>query len=124
MDTSAVDFAALAVGVVAAAAITVALALASRGENRRRLWIAAGGVTALLIAVGLADLLRETPRETHLATVFLGATSPVLGAAGMIYATRHVRPLSRWSLVFVTALVLLFLGMFLGAAILPRYLGS
>jgi hypothetical protein len=124
MDTSAIDFTALVVGVVVAGFITAVFAIATPTPGRRRIWLAAAAITAVLMAVGLADLLRETPRETHVATVILGASLPVLGAVGMIAATRRVRPLSRWALVFVTALALLFVGMFVGAALVPRYLGG
>ena len=121
MDTSAIDFTALAAGVGTAALITVALALGSRG-GRRRTWIVAAVTAAALTVVGLVDLMREQPRETHLATAVAGAWLPVLGATGMVLATRRVRPWIRWLMVCATALVLLFLGLFAGAALLPRYL--
>lgn len=122
MDTSAVDFLALTLALVIAAAITVTLWLANRGETARRAWIAAATLIALLIAVGLADLLRETPRQTHIAAVLLGAPLPVLGAMGMLIATRTVRPIWRWLLTFAAAFFLLFGGLLIGAALLPRYL--
>lgn len=124
MDTSAIDFTALGVAAGAAAIITGVLGAASRGERWGRMWVAAAAVAIVLIAVGLADLLRERPRETHVATVLLGIPLPVVAAVGMIRATRPVRPWYRWPLVYVTALVTLFAGLFVGAALLPRYLGS
>lgn len=124
MDTSAIDFAALALGVVASAAITGAIAWAARHEGATRLWLAAAVVTAILIAIGLVDLLREEPRETHVATVLVGIPMPVLGAVGLQYAMRRVRPWIRWATVFLVAFVLLFTGLLLGAAIVPRFLGA
>jgi cytochrome bd-type quinol oxidase subunit 2 len=122
MDTSAVDFLALTLAVVVALTITVSLSLAHRGEADRRAWIAAATLIALLMAVGLADVLRETPRQTHLASVFVGAPLPVVGAMGMRIATRRLRQIWRWLLTFATAFFLLFGGLLLGAAVLPRYL--
>jgi len=122
MDTSAIDFGALLLATIIALGITVALWLAHRGENVRRGWIAAATLTALLLAIGLADLFSATPRETHLATVFVGAPMPVLGAMGMIVGTRRVRPRFRWLMVFVTAFVLLFVGLIIGATVVPKFL--
>jgi hypothetical protein len=122
MDTSALDFPAVMLATFIALGITVGLWYAHRGDDNRRAWIVAGGITALLLVVGLIDLLRSTPRETSLATVFVGAPLPVLGAVGMIRGTRRVRSHFRWLLVFVTAFVLLFGGLLLGAAVLPKYL--
>lgn len=124
MDTSAIDFAALGLGVLVAAIITAALAWATRVDSWLRVWVVAGVVAVILIAVGMADLLRERPRETHVATVLVGIPLPVLGAVGMQRAMRGVRPWLRWSGVFLTALVLLFSGLLIGAALLPRYLGA
>lgn len=124
MDTSAFDFAALGTGVVVAAVITAAFAWTTRSDSWPRVWIAAAVLTLVLIAVGLADLLRERPRETHIATVLFGVPLPVLGAVGMQRALRRVRPWLRWAGVFLTALVLLFSGILIGAAMLPRWLGA
>jgi hypothetical protein len=122
MDTSALDFPAVALGALIALGITAGLWYAHRAGDNRRTWIIAGAIATLLLVVGLIDLLRAAPRETSLATVFVGAPLPVLGAVGMIRGTRRVRPLYRWPLVFVTAFVLLFGGLLLGAAVLPKYL--
>jgi len=103
-------------------AITISLAFAHRAGSRRRVWVAAAVLTGLLIALGLIDLLRESPRETHLATVIVGASLPVLGAIGMIRGTRRVRPWLRWTLVFAGTVVLLFSALLIGATILPRFL--
>ena len=124
MDTSAIDFGALGTSVVVAAVITAALAWAAQLNSWPRVWIVAGILTAVLIAVGLADLLRERPRETHIATVLVGIPLPVLGAVGMQRAMRRVRTWLRWTGVFLTALVLLLSGILIGAAILPRFLGA
>ena len=122
MDTSVVDFLALTLALVVALMITATLLMAYRGVATRRAWIAAATLIGLLIAVGLADVLRETPRQTHIATVIVGAPLPVLGAMGMILATRRIRPIWSWLLTFGTAFVLLFVGLLIGAALLPRYL--
>ena len=124
MDTSAIDFPALTLGVVASAVITGAIAWGARGEGSARLWVAAAAVTAVLVAIGLVDLMREKPRETHVATLLVGIPTPVLGAVGLQYAMRRVRPWIRWLTVFLAAFVLLFVGLLVGAAILPRFLGA
>jgi cytochrome bd-type quinol oxidase subunit 2 len=124
MDTSAIDFPAFALATLVALGITLALGYSSRGDSRRRSWMVAGVISAVLVAIGLVDLLRATPRETHVATVLLGAPLPVLGSLGMILATRRVRGRFRWPIVFVTAFILLFGGLLLGAAVLPKYLPS
>lgn len=122
MDVSAIDFPALLLGLFIAVIVTAALMFAHRGEQNRRGWMVAGGFAALLAALGLFDLLRESPRETHLGTPFVGAILPVLGGLGMVRATRRVRPWLRWGMVFVTTFVLLFAGVLLGAAIIAKYL--
>lgn len=124
MDTSAIDFAALALGVIAAAIITGAVAWGARSGGAARLWIAAATATVVLLAVGLVDLLRERPRETHIATLLIGVPLPVLGAVGLHRAMRRARPWMRWSVVFLAALVLMFVGLLIGAAVAPKYLGG
>lgn len=122
MDTAAVDFPALLNATLVALAITAALGFAHRAENSRRDWIIAAALAVFLVAVGLVDLLREDPRETHIATVFFGAALPVFGAMGMIRSTRRIRAGFRWPIVFATTFVLLFGGLLIGAALLPRLL--
>jgi UDP-N-acetylmuramyl pentapeptide phosphotransferase/UDP-N-acetylglucosamine-1-phosphate transferase len=122
MDTSAVDFPALSVMILAAAIITAAIGFAGRDGNQRRRWFAAVAVTIVLIAIGLADLLRESPRETHLATLFIGIPLPVLVAMGTERVTRRVRPWLRWLVVFLVTFVALLSGLLIGAAIAPRFL--
>ena len=119
---SIVDVPALLISIIVALAITVALMVAHRGDNHRRGWLAAGGVSAALIAIGLIDLLRVTPRETNIGAVIVGAALPVLGALGMIRGTRRVRPWIRWPMVFLTAYALLFGGLLIGATLASRLL--
>ena len=121
MDADAVDLPALILAIAVALAITVALFFGAR-ESKRRAWITAGAVTAGLIVVGLLNLLRATPRETHLATVFVGAIVPVLSALGLVRATQPMRPVFRWPLVFFVTLVVLFAALLFGATMVPRYL--
>ena len=104
--------------------ITAAVAWGSRNEGAARVWIAAAVVTAVLMTVGFVDLMRSQPREIHVASVLVGIPLPVLGAVGLQYAMRRVRGWIRWSVVFLVALILLYLGLLIGAAILPRYLGG
>ena len=122
MDTSAIDFPALAVGLGSAAIITAAVVVAARTQSWRRIWLTAAVVTVVLVALALVNLSGEQPRETHIATVLGGIPLPVLGAVGMVATTRRARPWVRWTLVYVTAVLLLFTGALLGAAVLPRYL--
>src|SRR5687768_6503560 len=97
MDTSAVDFPALALLILASIAMTAAIGVAGRGDRaRRNRWLGALGITILLIAIGLVDLMRETPRETHLATLFIGIPLPVLAAMATERLTRRVRAWLRW----------------------------
>ncbi len=125
MDTSALDIPALLVMLVVTAVITAAIALAGRGDNRRRRWLGALGVTVVLMALGLIDLLRESPRETHLATVFIGIPLPVLGAVATRAITRRLQHAwVRWLSVFLVTFVLLLSGLLIGAAIAPRFLPS
>lgn len=120
MDSSSLDYTALFVAIVIAAAIAVALLLAHRDENTRRGWITAGVLAALLIVLGFVDLRRRNWTDIHLATLFIGAALPVLGATGMVRGTRRLRPWFRWPLVFATTLVLLFGGLLIGATLVPR----
>jgi len=122
MDTAAVDFPALLLATIVAAGITAVCVLAYRGHDTRRLWIAAGAFAVLLFAIGLADLLRATPQETHYAAPVVGVILPVLGAVGMIRAARRMRPWLQWLLVFGTAFILLFAGLLIGATVVPRFL--
>lgn len=122
MDLSAFDFPALLLGVAAAAVITVVTSYAARTPGWRRLLLAAGILTIVLGALALLDLLREQPRETHVATVIVGALLPSFGAIVMQRAGRRLRPWVRWTLVFVTAFCLLFAGLLIGAAFVPRFL--
>jgi uncharacterized membrane protein HdeD (DUF308 family) len=121
MDASVVDFPALLLATVIAVAIATSLLRAFKGENTRRAWIAAGVLAAVLLVLGVVDLLRESPRETHISTPLVGATLPVLGALGMVRGTRRVRMRFRWPLVFVTAFALLFGGLLIGATLFPRF---
>lgn len=121
MDAGAIDVSALILGILVALAITVAFLFAARG-TRRREWITAGVLAAALFTLGLVDLLRASPRETHLATVFTGAVIPVLGALGLARATAPMRPQFRWPLVFAATFALLFVGLLFGGAVLPKYL--
>lgn len=124
MDTSAIDFPALGLGIVTAGIVTAALAWAARRGGWAHLWITAGVVTLVLMAAGFVDLARERPRETHVAALLVGVPVPVLGAVGLQYAMRRVRPSIRWGVVFLVAFVLVFLGLLLGAAVVPRFLGA
>jgi hypothetical protein len=126
VDTSAIDFPALLLGVISAGLITASVAWGVRREGGRaaRLWIAAAVITVVLMGVGFIDLMRARPRETHVAALVIGIPLPVLGAVGLQHAMRRFRPWIRWSVVFVAAFVLLYLGLLIGAAILPRYLGA
>ena len=79
---------------------------------------------AVLIAIGLVEILTARPREVHVATIVLGVPLPILGALGLIRATRRMRAWVRWPIVYVATLVLMFAGLLLGATMVPRYLGS
>jgi hypothetical protein len=115
MEHSVVDIPALILSVVIAAAITVALELAHADDNHRRGWIVSGAVAAVLTLLIMADLLRATPRQTPLITAVFGGVLPVLGALGLVRGTRRMRPWIRWPLVFITAFILLYGGLLLGA---------
>ena len=116
-----VDFAALALGLGVTLLITVAQIWADR-EGPRRGWLVSLSLAVALVALGLLDLLRETPRQTHLATAFAGGTLPVLAALGLVRATRRVRPWFRWPLVFVTTFVVLLAATLTGATLVAKYL--
>jgi UDP-N-acetylmuramyl pentapeptide phosphotransferase/UDP-N-acetylglucosamine-1-phosphate transferase len=124
MDMSVLDVPALLLAILIAVAITTALLFAYRTEDKRRAWIVGGVLVAVIVVLGVLDLAREVPRETHLATPFFGGALPVLGALGMVRGTRNVRMWLRWSMVFMTAFVLLFAGLLMGATLLPRLLAS
>jgi len=123
MQNSAVDFLALGLGIAVAAAIASVLLWADRGRDMRRVWIA-GAVLAFFFALlGVIDLLRATPRETHAATAVVGALLPVLAAIGVTRVSRRVRPWWRWLLIFLTAFVLLFGSLLLAVTMIPRLPG-
>jgi hypothetical protein len=124
LDTSAIDLSALALGVLISAIITGAVAWAVRQSGSARLWLAAAAVAVLIGTLGVVDLMREKPRETHIATLFIGIPLPILGVTGLQYAMRRTRPWIRWSVVFLAAFILLFLGLLIGAAIVPRWLSA
>jgi len=119
---SVVDVPALVVASLIALVVTVALMRAHAVESHRRGWITAGILAATLSAIGVIDLVRATPRETHFTTVVVGAVLPVLGALGMIRGTRGVSPWIRWPLVFLVAFILLFGGLLIGATLASRLL--
>ncbi|MEX2178463.1 MAG: hypothetical protein WD801_07115 [Gemmatimonadaceae bacterium] len=122
MGNSSVDHLALSLGLLLAAAMATALEAAYRGQHMRRLWAAGAALAVLLIAAGTLDLLRASPRETHIATVIVGATLPVLGGVGVARGARRARWWLRWLLVFLTTLVLLLAGLLLGATLAARLL--
>lgn len=119
----AVDVAALTVAIIIAGAITAVIALFADTGTRRD-WVVGGSLVLLLVAVAIANLSRETPRETHIATAILGPGLAVAGAMGIARATRRMRPWLRWVIVFLFALLLLLGGLLLGAAVLPRFIGG
>ena len=116
-----IDYNALVIAVLIALGITAALMRAHRDDDHRRGWITAGYVAAALIAIGIADLVVAPRHEIPGATVLVGSALPVLGAVGMIRATRRVRPWVRWLMVFATAFVFLFVGLLIGATV-PSHL--
>lgn len=120
---TSVDLPALLLAIAISAAITAVLALYAR-EGRKRDWLIAGAITLVLTVTGVANLLTESPRETHIATAFTGAMLPVAGAMGIIAGTKRVRPWLRWLVVFVLTFALLVSGLLLGASILPRFIGG
>jgi len=125
MQLSAADTVTLLIAVVLAATVTTTLLAAARSplDASRRTWLAAGALSLVLITLGVLDVYTRTPREVALSTIVIAATIPVLGTVGMIRGTRRVRPWLRWLIVFVTAFLLLFASLLLGASYLSRMLG-
>lgn len=119
----AVDLTALSLSIVISAVITaVVIRFASTGT--RRDWAVAGILALVLMIAGIAELLTEQPRETHLATWIVGAVLPVAAATGIARALRSSRTWVRWLSVFMTAFLLLVAGLLIGASVVPRFLGS
>jgi hypothetical protein len=115
----AVDVPAILLAVVLSAAISAALMLfADKGVHRD--WYVAGGVALAVFAIGMVDLLRETPRETHWATWVFGAGVPVAISTGLLHATRPMKRWQRIPIVFLTTLLLLFGGLLFGSSVIPR----
>jgi hypothetical protein len=122
-EHSVLDLPALVLAVAISLVVSATLIAAHGTNNRRRGWIVAGALAAALLAIGVADLVREEPRETHMATVVLGSLFPVFGALGAIRGTHRIsRPWIRWPLIFLATFALLFVGLLVGATLVPRYL--
>lgn len=121
MSDSAVDATAIVVAASAGAVIAGVLHYAVRGDDARRGWVAAATLFGGLVALGAADLMRHSPRETQFLTVVIGVALPVLGTLGLVRGTRRVRAWLRVLLAFLTATLLLFGGFLLGA-VLSRWL--
>ena len=120
---SAVDVPAVLVAALLSAGITAALMrFADKGTHRD--WLVAGGVALAVFAVGMIDLMRETPRETVWATWIFGAAFPVAISTGILHATRSMKPWQRIPLLFLTALLSLFAGLLFGSSVLPRFFGG
>ena len=125
MDTGAIDFVALALALGITLGIVGALAWADRGAVARRSWLTAAALAAVLITIGLVEILTARPREVHVATVLIGASLPILSALGLIRATRRMkRQWLRWVIIYIPTLALLFVGLLVGAALVPKYFGS
>lgn len=123
MKHSVLDLPALFLAIGVSLLIAGVLIAAHGEQHRRRGWIAAGSLLAALIAVGLLDLQRQQTRDTHFATVILGAALPVLGTIAAIRGMRRIRRRwLRWPLIGATTFLLLFAGLLAGATLLPRYL--
>jgi len=117
---SAVDVPAMLLAAALSAAITAALMLlADKGINRD--WYVAGGVALAVFAIGMIDLMRETPRETHWATWIFGAAFPVAVATGLLHATRPMKRWKRIPIVFLTTYLMLFGGLLFGSSVFPRF---
>jgi hypothetical protein len=122
MDYGPIDYAALALALGIALIIDVALGWADRGAIPRRSWLMAAALAAVLMTLGLIEVLAAKPREVHFATVLTGVPLPILGGLGLIRATRRMRPWVRWPVIYLATLMLLFAGLLIGAAMVPRYL--
>jgi UDP-N-acetylmuramyl pentapeptide phosphotransferase/UDP-N-acetylglucosamine-1-phosphate transferase len=123
MEHSVLDLPALFLTIVIAVVVAGVTIAAHDDANARRGWLAALALAIVLIALGVIDLVREQPRETHLATVVLGAALPIIGAIGTMRGTKRVsRRWIRWPLIFLAAFLLLYVGALLGAALVPRVL--
>ena len=112
--------AAIATSFAIAVLITVAMWIAHGRLERRRFWLSAAALTALLTAIGVVDLLAASPRETPFTTVIFGAALPVFGVAGLIRATRLLPTWVRLPLAYVVAVILLYGGLLIGATLVPR----
>jgi energy-converting hydrogenase Eha subunit A len=123
VEHSVLDLPALAIAIAITLLVAGVLIVAHREDNKRRGWLAAAALAAGLITVGLLDLLSREPRDTHVAAVILGAVFPVLGTVGTIRGTRRIsRPWLRWIVVVVATFTLLFVGLLVGATVVPRFL--
>jgi UDP-N-acetylmuramyl pentapeptide phosphotransferase/UDP-N-acetylglucosamine-1-phosphate transferase len=123
MGYSVLDLPGLFVAALVALVVAVATILARADRDSRRGWVVALGLSAVLFAIGFLDLQRQQPRETHVATIILGAIMPAVGAMATIRGTRRVSRLwIRWPLIFVAAFILLFAGLLFGATVVPRFL--
>lgn len=122
MDTGSIDYAALSLALAIVLVVVVALAWADRDALPRRSWLMAAALAAVLMTIGIVEVLTAKPREVHVAAILIGVPSPILGALGLIRATRRMRPWVRWPVIYVSTLVLLFAGLLVGAAMVPRYL--
>ena len=115
------DTPALLLAILVAAVIVAALHAAHRGENTGRGWIVAGALALGLILIGVIDLLRYAPRETHFTTVIVGVLLPVSGTLGFLRGTRKMRRVwLRLILAFLVAFVLLVGGLQIGATVASR----
>jgi hypothetical protein len=123
MEHSVLDLPALFLAIVIAAVVSGVTIAAHDDGSTRRTWLAALGLAVALLAIGIFDLVREQPRETHLGTVVLGVTLPILGAIGTMRSTKRVRRRwIRWPLIFLATFLLVFVGTLVGATVVPRYL--
>ena len=120
MNSSPFDLAAVVVALLVAITIAGTLIVAHRGERHRRGWLAAAALFLGLGALAAIDLLRASPRESHLGAALSGILFAVLGTLGMVRGTRRVRPWLRWLMCTVSALVLLLAGLMIGAAFVSR----